>query len=145
MLHLLRGDCATVPRMRLYLAGPMTGIPQFNFPAFQMWAEMLREEGFKVISPHESDDPDVQAAAWASETGSTSDLPPAKEGSDLRLTAMKNVSDIAECDGIALIEGWNKSGGAVHEVATAVRFGIPVAPVKMWYALGDDAATAALS
>lgn len=131
--------------MKLYLAGAMTGIPQFNFPAFHAWAEMLREEGFEVISPHESDDPDVQAAAWASQTGATSDLPPAKEGSDLRLTAMKNVSDIAECDGIALIRGWSKSGGAVHEIATAVRFGIPVAPVEMWYHVGDDTATAVLA
>lgn len=130
--------------MKLYVAGPMTGIPQFNFPAFRMWTEFLRGQGFKVISPHESDPEDVQALAWASATGSTSELAHLAHAGPLP-TTIKNVEDVAECDGIALLPGWSKSSGAVHEVATAVRFGIPVAPVEMWYALGDDAATAALS
>lgn len=126
--------------MRLYLAGPMTNIPQFNFPLFHSMTGYLRTAGFEVISPHESDDEEVQEAAWASMTGATSDLPPAKEGSDPHLTAIKNVQDIAQCDGIALLPNWTKSGGAVHEVATAVRFGIPVAPATMWLALGNDTA-----
>lgn len=123
--------------MHLYLAGPMTGIPQFNFPLFELFTRNLRDVGYEVISPHESDDPDVQAAAWASEKGLLVDLPPGKEGSDLALTAAKNVSDIAHCQGIALLPGWPKSSGAVHEVATAVRFGIPVAPAVMWLEIGN--------
>lgn len=131
--------------MKLYVAGPMTGIPQFNFPLFDVWVENLRSVGFKIISPHESDDPEVQVAARLSATGAIADLPPAKEGSDPKLTALKNVQDICECDGIALLSNWNRSPGVIHEVATATRLKLPVAPVEMWYALGDDTATAALA
>lgn len=130
--------------MRLYLAGPMTGIPQFNFPLFESMTRSLRSVGYEVTSPHESDDRDVKIAAWASPLGDPSDLPPAKEGSDLRLTALKNVSDIAGCDGLALLPGWEKSGGAIHEIATAVRFKIPVAPAVIWEYIGDGGATMAL-
>jgi nucleoside 2-deoxyribosyltransferase len=122
--------------MRLYLAGTMTGIPQFNFPLFEYWSGRLRNAGFDVLSPHNSDDPDVQKAAWASEAGDPSDLPPAKGGSDKKLTILKNTEDILGCDGIALIENWQRSSGAVHEIAIATRLGIPVAPVEMWYFCG---------
>lgn len=119
--------------MRLYLAGPMTGIPQFNFPQFEQWTGLLRADGYEVISPHESDPPDVQAVAWASKTGDPADIPPS---GGKAVTAVKNVQDISECDGVALLPNWTKSSGTVHEIATAVRFGLPVAPVEMWYEIG---------
>jgi hypothetical protein len=118
----------------------MTGIPQFNFPAFQWMAEELRAAGYGVISPHEEDHPDVQAAAWASPDGDISKLPPGKAGSDPGLTASKNIQDIARAHGVALLDDWHKSSGTVHEVATAHRFRIPVAPAILWMATAADAA-----
>jgi Domain of unknown function (DUF4406) len=32
--------------IKVYLAGPMTGVPEFNFPAFHAAAAKLREEGY---------------------------------------------------------------------------------------------------
>ncbi|QOC56010.1 nucleoside deoxyribosyltransferase [Gordonia phage Clown] len=42
-----------------YLAGPMTGYPEFNYPAFTAAAENLRAQGLTVVSPHELHDGDT--------------------------------------------------------------------------------------
>lgn len=36
---------------KIYIAGPMTGLPEFNKPAFNAKAEELRKEGFIVLNP----------------------------------------------------------------------------------------------
>lgn len=120
----------------LYLAGAMTGIAQFNFPAFDHWALQLRKVGHKVISPREEDDAEIQEAAWASETGNPADLPPGAAGSDPLLTAVKNLEGIYRCDGIALLDDWQRSTGTRHEIETGVRWGIPSAPAWLWVAAG---------
>ena len=55
--------------MKVYTAGPMTGIPQFNYPAFERAAAELRRKGYDVVSPAELDDPSDKAAALASKDG----------------------------------------------------------------------------
>ncbi len=127
--------------MRLYLAGPMTGIPQFNYPAFDEGKRVLKHHGYDVISPNESDAPEIRAAATFSQEGALDDLP----GFDLRQTALQNVLDIGKCDGIALLSGWQASSGVTHEIATAVRFRLPVAPIQLWLACTDFWAVEALT
>jgi len=39
-----------------YISGPMTGLPEHNFPAFNAAAAYYRERGFEVINPAEMDD-----------------------------------------------------------------------------------------
>ena len=39
---------------RIYIAGPMTGQPEFNFPAFHAVAARLRQAGAEAINPAES-------------------------------------------------------------------------------------------
>lgn len=38
---------------RIYLAGPMTGLPEHNFPAFHAEAARLRGLGYHVENPAE--------------------------------------------------------------------------------------------
>lgn len=40
---------------RVYLAGPMTGYEDYNFPAFHRYAAYLRSLGATVFSPAEND------------------------------------------------------------------------------------------
>ena len=47
---------------RVYVAGPMTGIAEHNFPAFNAAAASLRAAGWHVENP--ADHGDVPGAAW---------------------------------------------------------------------------------
>ena len=47
---------------RAYIAGPMTGIAEFNFPAFNKEAVRLRAEGLTVLNP--ADHGIVEGAEW---------------------------------------------------------------------------------
>ena len=44
--------------MKLYIAGPMTGYPEWNFPAFREAARELRMRDFEMVSPAEMDEQD---------------------------------------------------------------------------------------
>lgn len=52
-----------------YIAGPMSGLTQFNFPLFEKVAAFLRGRGYTIISPHELDGEKERAEAWKSEAG----------------------------------------------------------------------------
>lgn len=99
----------------LYLAGPMTGYPEFNFPAFRATTARLREMGWDVRSPHELDE---------SEHGGRA---PAKDeahawGYYLR----RDIKLLVDCDAIAVLPGWRASRGASLEVHIATALGMPV-------------------
>lgn len=107
--------------MKWYLSGPMSGLPQFNFPAFDAAATNLREAGYEIVSPHELDSEAVQKAAWASDTGDVSELPPGETWGALLARDVKIIAD--EVDGIILLPGWTKSRGARLEVVTGLLAG----------------------
>lgn len=113
---------------RIYIAGPMTGIPQFNFPAFDAAAIVLRERGFEVVSPAELDDPDDRAAAFNSPDGSA-----LAYGNGVKKTwgqfLGRDVILIADSkiEAIYVLEGWNKSRGARLETFVgAAMCGLPI-------------------
>jgi hypothetical protein len=108
-----------------YLAGPMTGIAKFNFPAFEAAAKALRAAGYDITSPHENDTPEVQAAAWASPDGkldATGKIAGETWG-DILARDVKLVAD--EVSGVVLLTGWSKSRGARLEAFVAILCGLP--------------------
>lgn len=50
--------------MKVYLTGPMTGYPEFNYPAFEEAAKVLRAAGVEVVSPHEVNPADGVDRGW---------------------------------------------------------------------------------
>lgn len=95
---------------RWYLAGPMTGIHELNFPAFHRHAARLRAEGLEVINPAEIN-LDKQMA-W---------------GDCMRV----DIAALVTCEGIALMPDWTFSKGATLEHHIAERLGMKVRQLEM--------------
>lgn len=111
----------------MYIAGPMTGIPQFNFPAFIRLALMLRGAGFTVVNPAELDDPDARAAALSSEDGDPA-LYARLTGltwGDFLARDLKLIAD-GGIDAICVLPGWARSRGARTETFTAYVLDLPI-------------------
>src|SRR5438046_368394 len=102
----------------LYIAGPMSGHSQFNFPAFDFAAGSLRSLGYTIISPAELDDPATRKAALASPDGAPG-LGAANGESygDFLSRDIKLVIDTV--DGVCVLPEWYTSPGARLEVYAA--------------------------
>jgi hypothetical protein len=109
--------------MKVYLAGPMRGIEEFNFPAFYAAAGQLRAQGHEVLNPAETDhntgfDP-------TGLRGTDADLVHASF--DLRSALAYDLTWICtHAEAVAVLPGWQRSLGARAEVAAAHAIGIPV-------------------
>lgn len=112
---------------RVYVAGPMTGIPQFNFPAFEVAAARLRAQGFEVRSPAELDDPATRAAALASPDGAPgSGATNGETWGDFLARDVKLIADEG-IEAIRVLPGWQRSRGARLETFIARGLcGLPV-------------------
>lgn len=114
--------------MKIYLAGPMRGIPEFNFPAFHAAADKLRTEGHSVFSPAERDierhgGKDISKGNVAGDEKVASK----EHGFSLRQALGDDLAWIcAEAEAIALLPGWQNSKGAAAELATARALGLRV-------------------
>lgn len=92
--------------MKTYIAGPMTGLPEFNHPKFNAVASILRAQGTEVVNPAEVD------------AGSTDQ--PWEFYMRLALRGM------LECDAVIMLPGWENSRGARIERRLAGELGMTV-------------------
>jgi hypothetical protein len=112
---------------KVYVAGPMRGIPEFNFPAFHEAALMLRQLGCVVFNPAEKDN--ERHGTDISKGNATGDeaIASAQHGFNLREALGLDLAWIcAEADAVALLPGWQNSKGAAAERATAIALGLKV-------------------
>lgn len=104
----------------LYVSGPMSGIPEFNYPAFEEATQQLRAAGYTVVSPHELD----------GDAGVDLGQPFTHED---RIAAMKrDAIAVLDADGIAVLPGWANSTGALAELALGWAVGVQARPVGEW-------------
>jgi hypothetical protein len=85
--------------VKVYLSGPMTNIPEHNFPAFRAAAKTLRARGWTIISPAEMDETQpIENGTWGQYLAR-----------DLLVIAGENV------DGMVFLPCWHNSRGARTE------------------------------
>ena len=94
----------------IYIAGPMAGIPELNFPAFYAAEKKLIDDGWDVVNP----------ARFGSEFG------PAPEGKMLDACCEAERAAIQHLDAIALLSGWQLSKGSKRELLVALERGLEV-------------------
>jgi hypothetical protein len=110
--------------LNIYLAGPMRGIPNFNFPAFDYAAHKLRNNGFHVFSPAERDR-DVHGDKLEDNPTGCEDTAAETVGFSLREALAADTEWISlHADAIALLPGWENSSGANAELALAKALGL---------------------
>lgn len=100
--------------MKIYISGPMTGLPEYNYPAFNTAAAALRAAGFDVANPAEKDLP--LGLPWVT-------------------YLRRDLVDLLDCEAVALLPGWQDSKGACLERHVAEALGMPI------YRLADVLAT----
>ena len=95
--------------MSIYIAGPMSSVEDFNYPAFNAAAVALRHAGFTVLNPADNEmynpDEHPQTRDWYLRRG---------------------IRMVTHCTKMALLPGWEASRGAnlEHDIAKALKFDI---------------------
>ena len=106
--------------MRLYLAGPMTGLPDNNYPEFFLKAKALEEVGYQVSNPATIDDvheKEVKGECVYCRT---------ERDHPWEWYVLRGLAMLSACDAIALLPAWNRSAGTRVEVEFAKGMQIPI-------------------
>lgn len=100
---------------RIYVAGPMSGHKDCNYPEFNRVSGLLRAVGFQVVNPAEN-----------TFRGHYVDF--------LR----EDLRQVLDCGGVAVLDQWWLSVGARNEVSVAGLLKLPVRTVSEWLSLGPQ-------
>lgn len=115
----------------VYLAGPMRGVPLWNFPAFDEAAARGRALGWRVVSPAEMD----RHVGFDEHRDSLA-------GFDLAAAQARDVGAIMSlspgADALALLPGWERSTGAQAELALARWRGLAILDSRTFQPLGRE-------
>lgn len=92
----------------IFISGPMTGLPNYNFEKFNEVAAKLEKAGHKVVNP-------VKICKKYKQETVIKD----KSAFDA-MVAEQQKAEREECDSIILLDGWEKSRGVRLELKTAL-------------------------
>ena len=96
-------------KQKVYISGPMTGIVDNNYPAFNEAEDVLLDMGYEVINPASNTIP--EPPTWAS---------------FMRIA----IPQLCECDIICLLHGWGDSKGAKLEAEIGAHLGLEIVLMK---------------
>jgi nucleoside 2-deoxyribosyltransferase len=102
-------------RMKLYLAGPMRGYPNWNFAAFEEARTRLRAEDHTVFCPAAN----ALAMGYAPQEGPC-------DRSTLEHVIQMDIACIYAADAVAILPGWEASVGCTVEVSLAQFLSMPI-------------------
>lgn len=108
-------DCPLPVKKKVYLAGPMSGVKSFNFPAFDDAREELSKKGFSVVSPADLD----RANGFHPDYD--------KFTEDHKLYAIdRDLEAIKNCDMVVVLPCFEHSIGVRAELSIAAWLGKPI-------------------
>jgi hypothetical protein len=99
LARLLPQQPKSEPMRLTYISGPMTGLPDYNRPAFNKAAEYLRKQGHVVWNPAEEFDSEY--------------ILPRK------IYMRRDIEALLKCESIVMLKGWENSSGARLELEIA--------------------------
>ena len=104
---------------RVYIAGPMTGYVDLNFPAFHRVAKLYRDRGCYVINPAEINGGPNEPALYNA-------MSPEDKYEHWVNCMKKDISALLTCEMIVMLPGWTESTGAKleHHVARSLNLTI---------------------
>lgn len=105
--------------MRAYIAGPMTGHADLNFPAFHAAAKLYRDRGCYVINPAEINGGADEPAQYAA-------MEPKVQFEHWVTCMKKDIAAVLTCEMIVMLPGWRDSKGASLEYTVASALGLTV-------------------
>ncbi len=112
---------------RVYVAGPMRGLSEFNFPAFDAASDSLRHLGHFPINPAKHDRDNGFDPVDMDGHEDLSAL-----GFNLAKALAWDLDQITKSEAIYLLYGWEKSSGARAEYALAQALGLAIASDELW-------------
>lgn len=108
---------------KVYIAGPMTGVKDWNFPAFFEAERQLEALGYEVVNPAHNDGATVQDALQSAGT-------PESPNNLWSYYMKRDLPQVMNVDMLCVLPGWQTSKGARLEVTVARAIGLPLMVLK---------------
>ena len=108
----------------IYIAGPMRGHDDYNYPAFDRQQKVLEQQGWKVINPAEMDRNDEKPINGPMQFDPENNY----EDHEFMRNALKRdmVAICDDCTAIYMMSNWEISKGAKTELALAKALGLDI-------------------
>jgi len=104
-------------RTKIYIAGPMSNLPDFNYAEFQRAANVLSLAGYEVLNPADID--------------KVFDINPGTDPQTWQWYMRKAIGMVLEAEELVLLPGWQRSKGATLEHHIARQLQMPVRTIDL--------------